>query len=481
VEQYFTYSYSFSFNKTVITGNEVFYVTASGQATCIKDLPLPVSEASIVSRVVARHQQTGTEVVLNANYSMSYSSFPTKKGETVTPSPVQVPLSIPDGAAAGAYTVTAYILEARVKISFLPSLNVSNEFPPSETMGSVTYQPGSAVEMPGGLGGIVITGPLKPDPATDLSRFMDTGGVFTEETWAKSIDGAAKITFPKGTIFKTQNGGAGTGVVVINVEKGKEPPAPPDGTIIGQVFTLGPEGATFNPPARLTISYDEAGLPEDLQENNLVIAWWNTVTGKWEQLTDCIVDGEANTVTGPVAHFTVFSIIGKASPAQFDFSLLTISPASAKSGETVLVSISVANSGGSKGAGLAVLKINGVEEDRQEATLASGASRSLSFMVVRNPAATYGVEVNGLTGSFTIENIPVTPVPAPVPELQPATMTTPEPEGSPVDIPAREPMPPPPAANGWLLAILIGAGIVVGGLGIYSLYEKTIGRKKWRW
>jgi hypothetical protein len=49
------------------------------------------------------------------------------------------------------------------------------------------------------------------------------------------------------------------------------------------------------------------------------------------------------------------------------------------------------------------LRINGAEEVIKQLTLDPGASQKVSFSVTRNDAATYEVDVNGLTGSFAVQ------------------------------------------------------------------------------
>ena len=101
---------------------------------------MPVSGASIVSKVVARHKQTGTEIVLNPNYSIRYDSgFPTKKGQTASAS-AQVPLSFPDGSPAGEYDIIGQILEAKVSVLVI-TVDVAGYLPPTQLMGTVTYSP----------------------------------------------------------------------------------------------------------------------------------------------------------------------------------------------------------------------------------------------------------------------------------------------------------------------------------------------------
>jgi chitodextrinase len=128
---------------------------------------------------------------------------------------------------------------------------------------------------------------------------------------------------------------------------------------------------------------------------------------------------------------------GEASAAAFTSSDLSVSPSEVSTGETVTITLSVANTSGTEGSYNVVLKINGVEETEQSITLAADSSQDVSFSVSREEAGSYSVEVNGLTGSFTV----VAPAP-----------------------PAEE-TPPAPAATGWWIWVIVG--VVVVGLAIF--------------
>ncbi len=291
IDDYFVYTYDFTFSKATVIGSETFYVTVNGRATYKKNPPLSVTEATVTSKVVAKQQQTGTEVVLNPEYSLVFSEFPNKDNTTVFKS-VQVPLSFPAGSSAGVYSVTGYIIKASVKV-VLGDISIIGYLPASQVMGTVTYQP----LLLGGGGG----GSTGPNPATNLTRFMDDSGVFIEDAEALSVDKMVKLLFPQGTRF-TVSGGVGNSVIIKAVEKGKEPEAPNNAQIIGQAYNLEPAGASFNPPIRMTFSYNENSLPQGAQEKDMFIAWWDVANSRWVPLKDCKVDETANTVTGSVEH-----------------------------------------------------------------------------------------------------------------------------------------------------------------------------------
>ena len=94
--------------------------------------------------------------------------------------------------------------------------------------------------------------------------------------------------------------------------------------------------------------------------------------------------------------------IPKPSPAKFTVSALSVVPGTCKTGESVTVSVTVTNSGGSKGMYNVVFKVNGTEEAKMGVTLDAGGSQKVSYTLKKDVAGTYSVDVNGLTSSFVV-------------------------------------------------------------------------------
>lgn len=78
------------------------------------------------------------------------------------------------------------------------------------------------------------------------------------------------------------------------------------------LIDLRPDGATFDPPALLTMAYDTAWLPEDVSQHHLTIVFYNPETGTWEELGRKSVDPVNHRVRGDVGHFTFFAVMGPA-------------------------------------------------------------------------------------------------------------------------------------------------------------------------
>ena len=109
-------------------------------------------------------------------------------------------------------------------------------------------------------------------------------------------------------------------------------------------------------------------------------------------LTACSTDGDdnGNGTGAPPA------------PAAFSVSNLSIEPVECGANETVTISISVANTGGSQGSYNAVLNTNGVPEETRSVTIAAGNSQTVTFSVTREDAGSYTVTIGGLSGLFTV-------------------------------------------------------------------------------
>ena len=254
--------------------------------------------------------------------------------------------------------------------------------------------------------------PSLPPPVegvTDVTGFITPDGVFTETVIAESFDGLAYLTINEGTIGLIE----GEPLSEISMVEMEEPPAPPeDSSVIGLVYDFGPDGATFDPPIILTITYDELLIPEGVAEENLVIAMWDEEAGEWVNLEDITVDPETNTITAKVSHFTAFTVLAYTRLAAFAVSDLSVTPAEVDVGETVTISTLVTNTGDLTGSYEVTFKIDNVVVATKEVTLAGGASQRITFTTAEDVAGTYSVDVSGLTGSFTVKEEVVPPAPA---------------------------------------------------------------------
>ncbi len=242
----------------------------------------------------------------------------------------------------------------------------------------------------------------------DVSDVVAADGEFEQDVTIDSEDGNVELDINEDTIGKTKEDEPLSEISILEMA---EPPAPPaDASIVGLPYDLGPDGATFDPEITLTFTYDPDEIPEGVNEEDLVIAIWDEDANEWVELEDCVVDPVTHTITAPVSHFTAFTIIGampveEVAPAAFTVSALSISPTEVNVGESVSISLRVANTGDLSGSYKVTLKINNAVVQTQSVTVAGGASKTVTFTTAQDVAGTYAIDVNGLSDTFTVKTV----------------------------------------------------------------------------
>lgn len=312
------------------------------------------------------------------------------------------------------------------------------------TSGNFTVNPAPEY-VDGGGGGINIK-TISPPGITYVFDVVTTKGEFTEDVTAKSEDGLVELTINEGTVGLglTEKGEFLEKIIIDEME---DPPTPPkDSEVIGLTYNLGPDGATFDPPITLTFTYDPDEVPEDIREEDLVIAHYDEAADEWVEC-DSECDPEAHSIKALVSHFTPVAVIGRVVPAPppplpaaFSISSLSIQPGKVQPEEAVTIAVSVANTGGKEGSYIVILKINEVKEAEKKVTVAAGSTQDVSFTVTKVEAGSYSIVVDGLSGSFVVV-APPPPIPPPPP------------------VPVAE-----PPMNWPLIGGAIAAGLVVGGV-----------------
>jgi len=269
----------------------------------------------------------------------------------------------------------------------------------SAATGNIMVNPGSS-SVATGVGG----GGGSPG-ITNVTESITKTGRFLEDITVESGDGGVGLNIPKDTIGKNRVGQA---LHSITIKEKAAPSAPPaDHQIIGLVYDFGPNGATFDPPISLTFIYDESQIKAGAAEENLVIATWDD--GKWVELDDSTVDPDANNITAPVSHFTIFTVIAHTAPATFEISAFDLSPAVVNPDESVTIIATITNTGDLAGSHEVTLMINESVTDAEEVILASHASQQVTFTVKPHNAGSYKVDVNGLSATFIVREPPAKP------------------------------------------------------------------------
>ncbi len=302
-------------------------------------------------------------------------------------------------------------------------------------------------------------------PATTgggTSGATTSGGVFTKAVSFQSADQKLTLDIPRNTVGKTKGGDP---LPEVRLTAVPIPPSPPkDKGFIGLNYDLKPNGATFDPPITITFAYNLNWIPAGLGPENLTVGYYNADTGQWVMLDakDITIDPATNTIKAKISHFTYYSVMAYTAPAEFTVSELTVPATAIGIAEKAVFSTMVANTGDVAGTYKLTLKINGVEVASKSINVPGHGSKKVSFETVQGKAGTYKVEIDGITGTFTVQPSPVKSivVPATVPSISAPSVEYPVPTA-----PAPPAMPAPvPAPTPWLaiIASLMATAIVAG-------------------
>lgn len=296
------------------------------------------------------------------------------------------------------------------------------------------------------------------DGTDSVADKIDSQGVTTQTFTVESEDGICRLTIDEDTKVLDRDSSPLSQISI--TEMSELPPLPENTDAIGLTYDLRPDGATFTPPITLELSYNPHGIPDNVNEEELVIAYYDKDTARWIEL-ESVVNTATNTVTASVSHLTTFLILGykvvvtsAATPADFTLSSLTISPAEAAPSETVTISILITNTGGQSSNYEVTLKINSTVEAISSVTVVAGVTKQVGFTTVKNTSGNYIVDVNGLSGSFTVK------------EVSQATQATQEPPAA-VSQPAA---PPPPSAGAPINWLIIGGIIAVVAIALLIFF-----------
>lgn len=252
-------------------------------------------------------------------------------------------------------------------------------------------------------------------PPGEVSAFRKTAtnGVIITTIVVKSLDERFELTIDKGIVALTDTGFC-LGCIGIHSMEGSPSP-PEDAYVIGIMYDVVPNRATFFLPATIKYSYDPASIPEGVPEERLVIACHDGANGEWTAL-DSVVDTEAKIVTAQISRFNDLAVLGykveAPPPAVFQISSLRVSPTEVYVGEAVNITMLVANTGGQPASYQVTLKVNGEEEASKEVILDAGTGEQVSFTTSKGTAGTYSVDVNGITDTFEVKAKPMVPPPA---------------------------------------------------------------------
>jgi hypothetical protein len=266
-----------------------------------------------------------------------------------------------------------------------------------------------------------------PDGTADVTEMINPEGRFTSTLTEVSPDNVCALTIPTDTLGVDKDLKPLTQISIVPVAN---PPAPAAQSVIGLPYSLKPEGTTFDRLVTIALSYDPAKIPAGVNEQDLVLAFYDNTIHQWVALTDIVVDKLTRTVSGKTDRFAVFSVIAYSRPATFTASALAVYPDKTTIGGSVSISVKIANTGDLTGSYDVILKINDELAETRRVTISGHAEQGVIFIVNTDVAGNFTVAIDNLTGTFTVQavqrvsNSKVTLTPTLEPNTAPAVTPT---------------------------------------------------------
>ncbi len=248
-----------------------------------------------------------------------------------------------------------------------------------------------------------------------LTPYTNYEGSFNLALALKSQDESIELSITKGVIAKTKEDSP---LKAIKIDTTEDLTATfSQYQFISPVYILSPGGATFSPAITLTFFYNIAELPQDINLETLNIAVYNKDNCLWE-ICNSKHTKSALSVSTEIEQSNCYALVGMPTvlmttepplmhtPAEFTVSGLKVNPDLASPGETILISAKVSNVSNTNGEYKIVLKIDNTLEMTRQVFVEAGSISTEEFSINRNNPGNYQVDINGLTSSFTIEQLP---------------------------------------------------------------------------
>ena len=169
----------------------------------------------------------------------------------------------------------------------------------------------------------------------------------------------------------------------------------------------------FNPPAKLTISYNPRDLPENVLPPFVARYVADKILVPLEPPPGAVV--EIGKATAEISHASLFFVAAKLVPPppplppKFAVSNLIINPRQGRVGQPVIINLEIANDGETVGSYQLQLKIDGIVRAVKEITLAAKSTEKVSFEIRNLSVGKHDVEIAGLSGNFRIISTAVLP------------------------------------------------------------------------
>lgn len=147
-----------------------------------------------------------------------------------------------------------------------------------------------------------------------MGQKVTSGNITTDGFLVESLEftiqngkGELYFSLPEGTRMLNREGKPPVMIMIDPVTPSELPPPPSDGSVILMPFSIHP-ALTIDLIMKVTIHYDEGELGEGINEEDLILAYYDEAREKWVPLLSK-VDAEANTVTAWTTHTSIFAIL----------------------------------------------------------------------------------------------------------------------------------------------------------------------------
>lgn len=267
---------------------------------------------SATSNIVAVTTTTkGPPPVASFNMSVAIGAAPlmVSFSDTSTEMPTSWSWDFGDGNVSNAQNPTNMYATAGF---FTITLTVTNDGGTSSVSRNIVVNPpapaGPAQPVGGFVGGFVggaVGGSSAGLSSATAQLAVDEAGTVQSKATLATSGGQATVTIPQGTRIRSQGGQPVAALTAVPLTAALS--APPGNTVM-QAADFGPDGAQFNPPITLTMTYNPAMLPPNARQDKLRVAYWDG--SKWVKLSST-VDPATMTITAQIDHFTIFAVIAE--------------------------------------------------------------------------------------------------------------------------------------------------------------------------
>ena len=186
----------------------------------------------------------------------------------------------------------------------------------------------------------------------------------------------------------------------------------PNRVIENDKFTV---TATINNPGKSEATYIVPMMVNGIADDRTMVT---LAPGKSQEIHFTLQKSKEGTYEIGIGDKSFTVTVEKLIPASFRLSDLNINMEVANPGEEVVITVDIANTGGSEGTYTAELKLNGVAEQFDTVIMKPGSSFIL-FKVTKTEPGTYDVTIGDLSGKYIVQKpIETIPITAPTPAAQ---------------------------------------------------------------